>query len=390
MTMGQASALAAAQTGAPAAAAPALAGDRVRLLPFARLAPADLTAWRALGEQSGAPANVFARPWLVIAGLRHIAGPAATLALIEDARGALMGAIPLIRADRLGRMPLPHWQLWNHPNSFCAPVLIRSGQEARCWSALLAALAARTDYGRAAALAIAEQPLDSLPVTTQPLIVVERGWRAAIGEGEALGDYWDRHVRAKKRKELRRQAARLAELGTVAVDRLAAGADVSPWVDEFLALEQRGWKGTAQSALAADPGTAAYFREVVMEAQAHGQLLFLALRLDGRAIAMLVTLLDGDAAFSFKTAYDEAYARYSPGVLIQRDNLAALAGLGIRWADSCAAPDHPMIDSIWAQRRAIGTIVLALPGRRNRLIFNAYRAALSAWRQLKRLKGIPG
>jgi len=34
----------------------------------------------------------------------------------------------------------------------------------------------------------------------------------------------------------------------------------------------------------------------------------------------------------------------------------------IGWMDSCAAPDHPMIDSLWAERRTIVQYRIALRG----------------------------
>ena len=62
---------------------------------------------------------------------------------------------------------------------------------------------------------------------------------------------------------------------------------------------------------------------------------------------LLVNLRSGEGVFSFKTAFDEAFSRFSPGVLLQIENYALLDRPGLAWADSCAAPDHPMIDSLW-------------------------------------------
>ena len=59
---------------------------------------------------------------------------------------------------------------------------------------------------------------------------------------------------------------------------------------------------------------------------------------------MLATFLTPPGAFSFKTTFDEAFARFSPGVLLQRENLELLARPSIEWTDSCADMDHPMID----------------------------------------------
>ena len=61
-----------------------------------------------------------------------------------------------------------------------------------------------------------------------------------------------------------------------------------------------------------------------------------------------LVLRSGDRAFYWKTAYDEAYAEYSPGVQLtlelsraqQRDQRSSLT-------DSCAIEGHPMIDRLW-------------------------------------------
>jgi hypothetical protein len=86
---------------------------------------------------------------------------------------------------------------------------------------------------------------------------------------------------------------------------------------------------------------------------------------------MLANFLTPPGAFSFKTAYDEAYSRYSPGVLLQRENLAMLERQDIAWTDSCASAGHPMIDHIWRERRAIGHISIAIGGPLRRAIFRS-------------------
>jgi len=101
-----------------------------------------------------------------------------------------------------------------------------------------------------------------------------------------------------------------------------------------------------------------------------GRLDRLSLELDGVPIAMLATLLAGETAFSFKTAFDETYARFSPGVLLQLENLSLLNDPAVAWCDSCAAADHPMIDSLWRERRAIGRFSIAIGGRARRAVFD--------------------
>ena len=59
----------------------------------------------------------------------------------------------------------------------------------------------------------------------------------------------------------------------------------------------------------------------------------------------------GDTAWFWKIAYEEALARFSPGVMLATDvTEALLANPTVTRADSCAAPDHPMIDRLWRER----------------------------------------
>ncbi|OYZ19261.1 MAG: hypothetical protein B7Y31_15060 [Novosphingobium sp. 16-62-11] len=122
------------------------------------------------------------------------------------------------------------------------------------------------------------------------------------------------------------------------------------------------------------PETEALFRTSLEHAAALGKLERLTLALDDKPIAMLANFLTAPGSFSFKTAFDEAYSRFSPGVLLQRENLALLSRPDIQWCDSCAAPDHPMIDSLWTERRPIGRISVALGGKLRRTAFETLLA----------------
>ena len=103
-----------------------------------------------------------------------------------------------------------------------------------------------------------------------------------------------------------------------------------------------------------------------------------------RPIARLINFVTPPGAFSFKTAFDEEYARFSPGVLLQQANLDILADARVAWVDSCAAPDHPMIDSVWRERRRLVWINAPLSGASDRWRFRALARAEKIWRRLKR------
>ena len=78
----------------------------------------------------------------------------------------------------------------------------------------------------------------------------------------------------------------------------------------------------------------------------------MASRLPGNA-----TSLPGRVATRFKIAYRPDYARFSPGVLMEVETIRYLHETHpVAWMDSCAAPDHPLINPLWPDRRCIESI----------------------------------
>jgi CelD/BcsL family acetyltransferase involved in cellulose biosynthesis len=220
----------------------------------------------------------------------------------------------------------------------------------------------------------------------RPCDIVHRSERALLASSLSPEDYYQRTVRKKKRKELKRLTSRLAELGTVASRTLSRPDEIGAWCDAFLALERSGWKGEAGSALACSPPTELFFRQAIAGAFAAGQLDFLSLELDRRPIAMLVNFIAPPGSFSFKIAFDQDYARFSPGVLIQLQNLRILERGDVDWMDSCAAENHPMINSLWAERRQLVRVTVPLAGTLRRATFRFCRTAENASAALRLLR----
>lgn len=338
-------------------------------------------AWDALADQASTP-NPFFERWYLEPSLQNFAADGRVALLTTHAGGVLTGLMPVVRAPRYSRWPIPHLAGWLHPNCFLGAPLVRTGCEAAFWRAALAAF--DRSPGTAIFLHLAGLPLDT-PLTAalfevcreqhRSAATVHREERALLASELSPDDYHAAALPGKKRKELRRQRNRLAETGALTIERLRDETAIGGWIDEFLALEAAGWKGRAGSALAAHPATEALIRAALPAAAARGKLERLALRLDGRAIAMLATFLSAPGAFSFKTAYDETLARFSPGVMLQTEALALLDRREIEWTDSCAAADHPMIDSLWMERRTIGRVSVAIGGPARRALFAGLLAA---------------
>ncbi|WP_419956751.1 GNAT family N-acetyltransferase [Novosphingobium kalidii] len=334
---------------------------------------AQVAAWDALAEWAGEP-NPFYESWYLLPSLRQL--PSQISLLRFEFRGKLAGLLPVVRPNRYYRYPFPNLANWLHPNMFSGAPLVTQGAEVPFWQALLRW--ADENAGAALFLHLRDLPLDGpLHAALNQLLASERRYaevvhreeRAMLASDLTPEAYWDASLSGKKRKELRRQANRLADEGTVAFTRSTDGEGLEAWCQDFLRLEAAGWKGQAGSALASSPATAALFAESLAGAAERGRLERLTLSLDDRPIAMLASFLTPPGAFSFKTAFDEGFAKFSPGVLLQRENLAILSRPEIAWTDSCAAADHPMIDHIWRERREIGRISIAIGGSARRFAF---------------------
>lgn len=331
--------------------------------------------WQALADAASTP-NPFFEPWYLIPALESFDPRYAVSLFTVEIGDELIGLVPVATTRRYGRYPLPNLTTWQHPNAFLGVPLVRAGCETLFWRSLFNW--ADTQRG-ALFLHLPAMPLEQ-PLThalfdlagssSRAAALVMREQRAMLHSPLAPDAYLERALTGKKRKELRRQHARLAEQGALAFERHDDTTEINAWLEDFLALEQGGWKGKAGSAMACAPQTASLFRTALMQAATLGKLERLSITLDGRPIAMLANLLTAPGSFSYKTAFDESYARFSPGVLLQRENLALLSRPDISWCDSCAVPDHPMIDSLWTERRPIGRISVAIGGKARRTAFN--------------------
>ena len=343
------------------------------------------SAWDGLALDAADP-NPFFERWFLAPSLVHIGSTAGASLLVVECGQQLVGLMPVVRRNAYYGYPFPHLAGWLHDNAFCGIPLVRRGFEASLWQALL-------DWGDRNAghslfLHLSNVPADCTSVLAlrqvlahegRPAAIVQREERALLSSELRPEDYFAQSMSGKKRKELRRQHNRLGELGQLAFCRDEDGREIKRWIEEFLALEARGWKGKDGSALAQHPANSAVFDEALTGAATAGRLERLALRLDGQPIAMLANFITPPGAFSFKTAYDEDYARFSPGVLLQRENLDLLARPEIEWTDSCAAADHPMIERIWREKRTLLRLSIAIGGKPRRAlasgIFRAERGS---------------
>lgn len=355
---------------------------RVRALAWRDFGLSERARLSELVEHASQP-NPFFEEWHLFPSLEALDPTCdVTLWWLEDSDGTAVGLLPLQRqSDYYGR-PLPHWRNWMHANCFLGAPLVRQGHEMRFWTEFFAWL------DGAAALPmffhLAGLPLDTALADALDACLGETGRRgrcvhieerAMLRSAAAPQDYLAEVLSTKRRKELRRQRRRLEELGAVETRFLQDDRELQSWIDAFLRLEAAGWKGEQGTATANDIAKTEILTRALHGAAACGKLERRDLRLDGEPIAMLATFRTPPGASSYKTAFHEDYARFSPGVLLQIENLDSLADSAIDWVDSCACEDHPMIDRIWRERRRIARYSIGIGGAARQTLFGALLAA---------------
>lgn len=347
--------------------------------------------WRDLAAAAAVP-NIFCEPMAIVPALDYpdAAGMFWLIAWGSGSGGQrqLIGMLPVGRWRRkLGALLPRGVESWDYPLKAFGEPLVRAGRERDFWAAALAFL---DDYRGASFLRLTQMWDGSPSVSAllelgaelgRPVHVTRQKERAMLRGPVSIEEY-RRRLPTRMLADKRRRRRRLEELGTVVTERLDADADPSPWIEELIELETRGWKGRRGVAAGSDPHQEGFTRHLLSAAHADGRLDMRRLRLDGKTISMITHVGTGSTAVSFKITYDEAYAHCSPGVLLQLDYLED--GLRHDWVDSCATPGHPMYDRIWLERLPIVTLMVPFDRAAARIACAAEQRLRAAASRLRR------
>jgi hypothetical protein len=341
---------------------------RARLGSLDELTPADVSRWQELSDRSIIP-NPFNEPAFVLPEARHLAGEA-RVGLIRVLRGdEWLAALPVRRSATWHRVPLPSVSSWGTPEHHFlgAPLVARE--------AVVLGLGVLVDALRALPVSCfatlaglpAEGPLASaldevVAARRVPVRLGSRHERALLRcDAEAPSPL--ERMSARHRSDLRRRGRLLGEAagGEPAVRVRHEPVDL----ERFIALEAAGWKGRTGHPLAHRPCARAFFCEMAAGFAALGRLQLLCLEAGGQTAAMSTNLLAADGAFVLRIAYDERFARCSPGNQL----LVAMGDRGVQapqtaWIDSGANWFNATFNRLWPDRRKIETRIIAAEGAR--------------------------
>ena len=194
-----------------------------------------------------------------------------------------------------------------------------------------------------------------------PITLTDRVERPMLESEEPVETYLRSAVSTHHYREMRRQWRRLAAKGRLDYAVARQPEDVRLKMEEFLALEARGWKGRKRSALINDRYRSAFAREAITNLAEIDAVRIHTVEFDGKTIASLIVFVMAGEAFTWKTTYDEAFGHYSPGKLLMLKLTEwHLDDANILRSDSCAVPDHPIMSRFWKEREEMGTLVIGL------------------------------
>lgn len=325
--------------------------------------------WQALAKRTLEPNPFFEPEYILALADRRYGGE---IMLLTVGSGTdLLALIPLYRRRlRLGGFPVP---TWSAPSVLGVPLLDRS--------CAIPALETALDYlsSRSAfrkVLSIPRAPVDG-PVAVA-IDRVSKNRPRATENGKVIrcpvvrrrrsNTYLDETLHGRRRKNIHRQHSHLERLLGQKLHLQDYGGSRDA-VEKFLALEQSGWKGRAGTAMLCRPGAADWFRQVCAGFGAAGRLRLVSLDAGSTTVAMKCDVTAGGGLFNLKTAYNEAFARFSPGVLLEIEAVRVFHEENL-YAFMDASSNYPKNPLVWLypDGRLLADRALAVGGRTTRLV----------------------
>jgi CelD/BcsL family acetyltransferase involved in cellulose biosynthesis len=187
------------------------------------------------------------------------------------------------------------------------------------------------------------------------------------------------------RKKLRQDWNRLCGLGAVEIVNERAQNAVLDAFDEFLAMEAESWKGANGTALLSREADATFAQQLIGNMAAQEDASVALLHVEGQPIAAQVLFYCGTMAYTWKTAFRSAYAKYSPGALLVDRITEQLFSAGrIEAIESCS-PEGGFMTQLWDGRRT-SVDLLADVGPRISLNFTMAAIGERGYLQLRALR----
>jgi CelD/BcsL family acetyltransferase involved in cellulose biosynthesis len=272
--------------------------------------------WAALYRRAANPSPFAAHDWIGLCWERHRAAGGRRLNIVTVAAGGRIVLIaPLLaRRDRSGFRVLS----WIDSMTPCyCDLLMEDSREGRQGAEMLAAMLTSDLSLRRIRLNAVLQD-----AAAQHLLRAIGSWakaptrshRIILSDHRGFDDFLSR-LSGKTRGNYRRSLRQLAGRGEVVFEAVSDPGEAGREVDQIFARKQEAFANrNMMSAWLFDPGTIALFRRHAMDGVVSGAAALYRLRVGGHTVAAEFAFRGRDRLFLSKTAYDPAWADFSPGM----------------------------------------------------------------------------
>lgn len=371
----------------PFVARPTAAACTATIISGARLRSLDPREWDDLAE-SEIEENPFLARQYVLAGLDAL-GDANGMQVVElRMGGVLSGLIPFRTRPACGVLPFRQAQLaLNLYQVHGAPLIRKEGADETLMAFLdcpglpLHWAFPHIDFNGPFANAItrvaARRGLRTLQTRRYMRPVLTR-------MDEGFHSFMRNVVGPGRDKDLARRLRRLREIGEVRFERATDPMLVAQRVEDFLQIENAGWKGKRRTSFLAREDDARFAR-LAFTAE-NGFTSVDSLLLDGTPIAMVVNISTGPSLFTAKCAFDEKYRKFAPGLVLEYLAIEHFySGVPYEEVDAATSVDGHMLLGFWNSAKPMGTLIVGPHSPETTLIRRVEEAKYTGWNTLKRL-----
>jgi len=280
----------------------------------------------------------------------------------------LVGLLPFTRPRLLVPLVGATRQAWQSKYTYsCTPVLDRSNPDEAAGT-LLDAMRTASEHEWIISAVNTQGPacramLAALERGGHPGLFLNRFQRASLEATVSFEQHMQAGLPAKRRRDLARNRRRLEKMGTIGHKSYTLGAELEGAVTQFLRVEASGWKGRSGTALACREETRQFAIDAFTKVDSSSACRVDILTLNDVPIAAGVIVFAGSTGFTVKCAYDETFASYSAGLLLEVEVIRSF--LSERWAErlDAATEDAHVIDSLWPGRVEVADLLFSLSSR---------------------------
>lgn len=278
-------------------------------------------AWNEVAAKAGLDhpflEHVWVRTWWECFG----AGSTLQVLLVKVNQEILAIAPLILTPVRMWGIKMRRLGLFYNAHVPRADFLIARSSQAACYRAIWDHLSRRKDWDL---IQICQLPGGSPTLAAMAGFAARERYQSITWVSGAspylqLRGTWDRYFQGltgKHRSNLRNRIKRLSEMGSVSVETITAGAELTGALEAGLRLEAAAWKGGNRTAICSDPDVSRFYSTLAVRAAERGWIRLNFLRSGSRRIAFDYCLAYSNRMYLLKLGYDPEYAPYSPSNLL--------------------------------------------------------------------------